>query len=153
MVPPRYSSQQILTGNKAIGHRSRTGTYVWCCSYPGQGGLSLHLAYWVEEELSKLEQRLEDERLEVVEEGSERARLTFNCSAAAVTYLFKLLVDEGVILEQNAMRVIRFIAEGFNTKRRSDLSEHAIHNHYYQERPVTVEKVREMLMGMYKRTR
>lgn len=118
---------------------------------PSMPPISDQLVVWISEELYFLEKQLK-----LVEVGPVQCNLTpggvekieTSLSVAHLSLGMKLLMDAGVILNQNSTEVMRFVARNMRTGKTETISEGSLRRKAYQFESGTVEGVKEVIIKL-----
>lgn len=118
---------------------------------PALPNIKEQIGSWICEELYFIEKR-EALRLSTTDVDGKplpkEAKVHTSLSVAHLSLAVKLLIDARLITNKNSSELMRMVARNFRTDRREEISEDSLRNKSYNFESGTVEKMKDVIIGL-----
>ena len=85
--------------------------------------------------------------------ASDKAKINSGLSVAQIAYFCSLLMQSGIIQDDNVSELLRVVCENFKTSKSENISHESLRQKYYSVEYATVEAVHEKLLQLVKLTK
>ena len=121
--------------------------------YPKSPNIKSKMLKWLEDERNYLLNKMipVPGTISTIENG--KSKLLTDLTVAQITYFFGLLLQSGIINNQNNREIFRFIADNFKTNTTDKISVESIGSKFYNIEDATKKSIREKLNEMLNLTK
>ena len=85
--------------------------------------------------------------------ASDKGKINSGLSVAQIAYFCSLLMQSGIIQDDNVSELLRVVCENFKTSKSENISHESLRQKYYSVEYATVEAVHEKLLQLVKLTK
>ena len=85
--------------------------------------------------------------------ASDKGKINSGLSVAQIAYFCSLLMQSGIIQDDNVSELLRVVCENFKTSKSENISHESLRHKYYSVEYATVEAVHEKLLQLVKLTK
>jgi hypothetical protein len=111
--------------------------------------INIQIAEWISQEMQYLKSKRQLlPSISAEEVVPSEFRLNFDLSVSQVAFLFRAFVEAGVIQNENASELIRFLTKYVKTKRAGELSYESFRIKYYSVESGTKDAVKKVLQSV-----
>ena len=117
----------------------------------GLPAINVQVTNWLEEENNYLLKQNSFEQLKQTDITSDKksiSKINTVLSVGQLSYLFKLMMDTGIINHPNQKDLFRFISDNFQTSKANNISISSINSKYYVVDETTKESLKALLIEM-----